>query len=197
MGAWIARFMGPTRGPPGADRPQVGPRWATWTLLSGFLDSSPTNGCPASCCHYNNVIMGAIASQITSLTIIYSTDYSGADQRKHKSSALLAFVGGIQRGQVNSMLGHQNAQLLSERPIHEKRNVQLTIFWSKWRKKQLGVLVWCWITNIYWGIYGDNHGHGTRKHFGKGLVTGRQDSRHTVFLVVCTANATSSYRHIC
>ena len=97
----------------------------------------------------------------------------------------------------NFTLGNQNAQLLSERPIHEKRNVRLTTFWSKWRKKQSGVLVWCWITNIYWGIYGDNHAHGTRKHFGKGLVTGRQDSRHTVFLIVCTANATSCYRHIC
>ena len=98
--------------------------------------------------------------------------------------------------QPHGTLGNQNAQLLSERPIHEKRNVQLTTFWSKWRKKQAGVLVWCWITNIYWGIYGDNHAHGTRKHFGKGLVTGRQDSRHTVFLVVCAANATSCYRHI-
>ena len=28
--------------------------------------------------------MGAMASQITSLTIVYSTVYSGADQRKHK-----------------------------------------------------------------------------------------------------------------
>ena len=36
--------------------------------------------------------MGAIASQITSLTIVYSTVYSDADQRKHQSSALLAFV---------------------------------------------------------------------------------------------------------
>ena len=35
--------------------------------------------------------MGAIASQITSLTIVYSTVYSGADQRKHQSSASLAF----------------------------------------------------------------------------------------------------------
>ena len=35
--------------------------------------------------HYNDVIMGAIASQITSLTIVYSTVYSGADQRKHKA----------------------------------------------------------------------------------------------------------------
>ena len=35
-------------------------------------------------CHYNDVIMGAIASQITSLTNVYSTVYSGADQRKHQ-----------------------------------------------------------------------------------------------------------------
>ena len=52
--------------------------------------------------HYDDGIMGAIASQITSLTIVYSTDYSGADQSKHQSSASLAFVWGIHRGPVNS-----------------------------------------------------------------------------------------------
>ena len=52
--------------------------------------------------HYNDVIMGAIASQITSLTIVYSTVYSDADQRKHRSSASLAFVRGIHRRPVNS-----------------------------------------------------------------------------------------------
>ena len=52
--------------------------------------------------HYNDVIMGTIASQITSLTIVYSTVYSDADQRKHQSSASLAFVWGIRRGPVNS-----------------------------------------------------------------------------------------------
>ena len=52
--------------------------------------------------HYNDVIMGAVASQITSLTIVYSTVYSGADQTKHQSSASLAFVRGIHRGPVNS-----------------------------------------------------------------------------------------------
>ena len=52
--------------------------------------------------HYNDVIMGTIASQITSLTIVYSTVYSDADQRKHQSSASLAFVRGIHRGPVNS-----------------------------------------------------------------------------------------------
>ena len=52
--------------------------------------------------HYNDVIMSAMASQITSLTIVYSTVHSGADQRKHQSSASLAFVRGIHRWPVNS-----------------------------------------------------------------------------------------------
>ena len=52
--------------------------------------------------HYCDVIMGAITSQITSLTIVYSTVYSDADQRKHQSSASLAFVRGIHRRPVNS-----------------------------------------------------------------------------------------------
>ena len=52
--------------------------------------------------HYNDVIMSAMASQITSLTIVYSTVYSGADRRKHQSSVSLAFVRGIHRRPVNS-----------------------------------------------------------------------------------------------
>ena len=36
--------------------------------------------------------MTMMASQITSLTVVYSTVYSDADQRKHQSSASLAFV---------------------------------------------------------------------------------------------------------
>ena len=46
--------------------------------------------------------MRAMASQITSLTIVYSTVYSGADQRKHRSFASLAFVRGIYPSPVNS-----------------------------------------------------------------------------------------------
>ena len=52
--------------------------------------------------HYNDVIMNAVASQITSLTIVYSTVNSGADQRKHQRSASLAFVRGIHLRPVNS-----------------------------------------------------------------------------------------------
>ena len=52
--------------------------------------------------HYNDVIMGTMASQIDSLTIVFSTVYSDADQRKNQSSASLAFMRGIHRGPVNS-----------------------------------------------------------------------------------------------
>ena len=52
--------------------------------------------------HYNDVVIGAIASQITNLTIVYSIVCLDADQRKHQSSTSLAFVRGIHRGPVNS-----------------------------------------------------------------------------------------------
>ena len=41
--------------------------------------------------------MTTIASEVTSLTVVYSTVYSDVDQRKHQSSASLAFVWGIHR----------------------------------------------------------------------------------------------------
>ena len=46
--------------------------------------------------------MSMRASQITSLTIVYLTVYTSADQGKHQSSASLAFVRGIHRSPVNS-----------------------------------------------------------------------------------------------
>ena len=51
--------------------------------------------------HHDDVIMTMLASQITSLTVVYSIVYSGVHQRKHQSSASLAFVREIHRGPVN------------------------------------------------------------------------------------------------
>ena len=42
MAAQITRFIGPTRGPPGADGTQVGPMLVPWTLLSGRTNWSGT-----------------------------------------------------------------------------------------------------------------------------------------------------------
>ena len=52
--------------------------------------------------HYCDVILGTRTSQITSLTIVYSTFHSGADQIKHQIPASLTFVRGIHRWPVNS-----------------------------------------------------------------------------------------------
>ena len=65
-------------------------KWVLWLWATSLL-------------HYIHVIMGDMASQITSLTIVCSTVYSGADQRKHQSSASLSFVRGIHRWPVNSL----------------------------------------------------------------------------------------------
>ena len=51
---------------------------------------------------YRDVILSVNASEITSIKIIYWNVYSGADQRKHQSSAPLAFVREIHRWQLNS-----------------------------------------------------------------------------------------------
>ena len=47
--------------------------------------------------YYNDVIMSARASQITSVSIVCSTVYLGAVHGKHQSSASLTFVRGIHR----------------------------------------------------------------------------------------------------
>ena len=86
----------------------IRPRRYTTTGLDNSVELRTEKICPAvseikfSAHHYNDVIVGTIASQITSLMIVYSTVYSDADQRKHQSSASLAFVRGNHRGPVNS-----------------------------------------------------------------------------------------------
>ena len=72
-------------------------------LHNHVLCSECYNALTPTCLYYTfsdnhgDVIMGAIASQTTILTIVYSTVYSEADHRKHQSSASLAFVWGIHR----------------------------------------------------------------------------------------------------
>ena len=60
-----------------------------WLVYHYFVVSTNANDCVI---HYSKVITGAIASQITGVSIVCSTVGSGANQRKHQSSASLAFV---------------------------------------------------------------------------------------------------------
>ena len=62
----------------------------------------PVTGSWKAQIYYSDAIMSATASLITGDSIVCSTVYSGADQRKHQSSASLAFVRGIHRWPVNS-----------------------------------------------------------------------------------------------
>ena len=80
---------------------------ATWMSLN--FDYVTRSCCQQKCSqfatanykiHYSNVIMGAMTSQLTGVSIVYSTVCLGADQRKHQSSASLAFVRGIHRWPV-------------------------------------------------------------------------------------------------
>ena len=66
-------------------------------LLGMQLKSTGTKPQQITMKHYDDVIMTTMASQITSLTVVYSTVYLDADQRKHQRSASLAFVWGIHR----------------------------------------------------------------------------------------------------
>ena len=84
--------------------------------------------------HYSDVIMSVVAPQITSLTIVYSTVYSGADQRKHQSSASLAFVRGIYWSPVNSPYKGPIIWKMSSY-LDSKNNANFTIFASRMIQK--------------------------------------------------------------
>ena len=73
------------------------PQWVNDATLATFNEGEgQTKDTKVN--HYTDLIMTPMASQITSLTtVVYSIVDSGADQRKHQSSALLAFVWGIHR----------------------------------------------------------------------------------------------------
>ena len=124
--------------------------WSQDNPLVSLTDTSPHND--KALCHYCDVIMGAMASQITSLPVVYSTVYSGADQRKHQSSASLTFVRGIHRWPVNSAhkwpvtrqmfsfdnvimaqnFLHSRGHTMTKTPIHCKHTSMLPsmVFWD-------------------------------------------------------------------
>ena len=76
--------------------------WGSIVCWKEVSMAGTSNYIPQILWHYSDVIMGVMASQITSLTIVYSAVYSRADQRKYQSSASLAFVRGIHLWPVNS-----------------------------------------------------------------------------------------------
>ena len=83
--------------------------------------------------HYDDIIMGMKASQITSLTIIYSVIYSGADQRKHQSSASLALCVG-------------NSPVTGEFPTQMASNTEnVSIWWRHHAMSSFGMTTPHWV----------------------------------------------------
>ena len=81
--------------------------------------------------HNGDFIMGAISSQITSLTIVYSTVYSDADQRKHQSSASLAFVWGILRGSMNSPMNSPHKWPVTRKMFPFDDVIMISCIWQQ------------------------------------------------------------------
>ena len=81
-----------------------------WIELIMFVEHSPLIK------HYCEVIMSTIASQTTSVSIVYSTVCSYADQRKHQSSALLALCTG-------------NSPVTDEFPAQRASNAENVSIW--------------------------------------------------------------------
>ena len=108
--------------------------------------------------HYSDVIMSAVVPQITSLTIVYSTAYSAADQRKHQSSASLAFVRGIHRWQwiphtkgqwygkcfhlmTSSYLDNKNSDNCTIFASHMIQKLHLTSPWNQFYQSEIFIFI--------------------------------------------------------
>ena len=100
--------------------------WGKFVFRTLELTDTPTNLATfPHDKHHDDVIMSAMASQITGLTIVYSIVYSGADQRKHQSSASLAFAG--------------NAPVTGEFPIQRTSNAENVSIW--WRHHDVALFI--------------------------------------------------------
>ena len=75
----IAMFMGPTLGPPGSWRPQVGPMLALWILLSGFCSS-----CCALLCHIICIYTVDMVSSTYPYNAALTNRWSGTSSMLHK-----------------------------------------------------------------------------------------------------------------
>ena len=99
-----------------------------WVLCQKQVSRAGTNNCaPNILWHYGDVINSLIASQIPSLTIVYSTVNSDADQRKHQSSRHWLCVG--------------NSPMTAEFPAQRASNAENISIWWRHHDMQLHVPV--------------------------------------------------------
>ena len=87
--------------------------WKHQSILRGWSQATHDPNC-----HYSDIVMSVVTSQITGVSNVYSTVCSDVDQRKHQSSASLAFVGG-------------NSPVTGEFPAQRDSNAENVFIW--WR----------------------------------------------------------------
>ena len=101
--------------------------------------------------------MTTIASQITSLTVVYSTVYSDADQRKHQSSASLAFVWGIHRDRWIPRTKTSYAENVSIWWRHHEKSRQNRSIRQKNYATFWWILYWFSICSVLINFHGTNN----------------------------------------
>ena len=115
--------------------------WNIWLAISyEWASKSPY--------HYDDVIMSAMASQITSLMIVYPIVYSGADQTKHQSSASPAFVRWIHPWPLN--FPHKGPVTWKMFPFDNVIMLAYTMAVNDLTKKNTRITEKCFIWNINW-----------------------------------------------
>ena len=110
--------------------------------------------------HYNDAIMGTVASQIISLTIVYSTVYSDADQRKHQKLRVTGLCAGNSPG-TGEFPGQiaSNAEMfpfddvimfVEAKQAGPRINMKMLIY--QYRKSQFGDKTVVWSSCLHNGI---------------------------------------------
>ena len=110
--------------------------------------------------HYIDVIMTTMASQIISLTVVYSIVYSGADQRKHQSSASLALCGEFtETGEFPAQRASNAENVSIWWRHHDDSKLELCLWsWNRlltsWRMRKAVLVVWrlTWFRTTKWKL---------------------------------------------
>ena len=164
-----------------------------WSIEATFLDELKTKATiltkrPNH--HYDDVTMGVIASQITSLTIVYSIVYSDTDQRKRQSSASLAFVRGIHRGPVSSP--HKWPVMRKIFPFYDviMPRTKYCACWSPCFVKCHYIVVI--VLNDFWSVYINNPKWYFNMPYMISMIFVRKSSQHLLRLTTRVANSLST-----
>ena len=126
--------------------------------------------------HYNDVKMSAMASQITSPTSVYSTVYSGADQRKHQQLRVTGLCAA-------------NSPVAGEFPAQKASNAEkVPIWWRHHGRSVFDEWLMQWIVELSLGLWGPL--------FESGILQPAAGTRRDVFMSPpCRSNVYKIFKY--